>query len=175
MSRITQVGSSIVTIVLATLLISVGCGRKKTHPAPQGPVPLAKMKAFGNEIYPLANGDAYLLNQYNEQLYYLSRGAGRRVEGVELRGLDPTIFPLANGAAYLASSDHSNLRLYYLIEDRAIEVKEAEKSSSTLSPDSPSREGFLWAQAQATNTRFRRYKSTVEDQQQADEPERDDY
>jgi hypothetical protein len=131
------------------------------------------MKSFGNEVYSLANGDAYLINQYEEQLFYLSQGVAMRMRGVELRGIDPTIYPLANGAAYLVSSDDSNLRLYYLVADRAVEVKETAQAPSAQMLKTPSREGFLWAQAQAADNRFQRFKRELEDQQLADEPERD--
>jgi len=157
-------------------MLAFGCGRKEAAaPKPTGPVPLAGMKSFGNEIYSLANGDAYLINQFDHQLFYLSQRVAVRVPGVDLGGLDPTIYPLANGAAYLVSSDRSKLRLYYLIADRAIEVRETAQSPSAQMLNEPSREGFLWAQAQAANIRHRRYKRNVEDRQPAEEPERDDY
>ena len=133
------------------------------------------MRSFGNEVYPLANGDAYLVNQYDKQVFYLSQGEAVRVQGINVRGLDPTIYPLANGAAYLTSSDQSRLRLYYLVGDHAVEVKEEARRSSAESLSTPSREGFLWAQAQATNIRFQRHKRDMEDQQPADEPDREDY
>jgi hypothetical protein len=164
----------IVSGVLLTL--ATNCGREEAPlPGPRGPVPLTKIESFGNEIYPLSNGDAYLLNQHDEQLFFLTHGIAVRVDGVDLRGLDPTIYPLANGAAYLASSDNSNLRLYYLVRGNAEEVKESSQVPSAQSREAPSREGFLWAQAQAANIRLQRNRRNEEEQQTSEEPERDDY
>ncbi|MEO8382709.1 MAG: hypothetical protein ABI779_23830 [Acidobacteriota bacterium] len=162
-------------IAVALAVVALSCSRKVAPPPPRGPVSLASLRSFGNEIYSLANGDAYLINQYDDQLFYLREGAAVRVRDVELSGREPTIYPLANGAAYLVSSGHSKLLMYYLVADRAVEVKEADPRQLSRSPMTQSQEGFLWAQAQATNSRYQRYKRKVEDEQPGDEPERDDY
>lgn len=166
-----RAGLSTVGFALAVLIIA--CDQKEAAPSPRGPLPLVGMSPFGNEVYPLANGDAYLINQYDKQLFYLSEGVAVRVHGVDVQGLDPTIYPAANGAAYLACAYDSNLRLYYLVGDRAIEVKEAAQRPATQSLAAPSREGFLWAQAQSAHMRYQRQKRDTEDDQPADEPERD--
>lgn len=162
-------------IAVALGAFAFSCSREESAPPPRGPVSLANLRSFGNEIYSLANGDAYLLNQYDDGLFYLREGAAVRVQKVELSGLEPTIYPLASGAAYLVSSRDSKLRVYYLLADRAVEVKEGEPSSLGVSQMTPSQEGFLWAQAQASKSRYERYKRKVEDEQPSDEPERDEY
>lgn len=151
------------------------CDRERAQPSPpRGPLALTKVSSSGSEVYPLARGDAYLINQFDEQLFYLAEGVAVRVNGVDLRGLDPTVYPLANGAAYLVSSDSSSLRLYYLVADKAIEVKEAPRVVPRQSSAEPSRDGFLWAQAQAANLRYQQQKDAIENPPPDDQPERND-
>lgn len=161
--------------VVFFLAVLASCGARKDVPAlPRGPVPLSSLTRFDNEVHPLANGDAYLINQIDDQLFFLSHGLAVRVDAVDLRGLDPTIYPLANGAAYLVSSDRKTLRLYYLVRERATEVKEVAHLPSVQHEETASREGFLWAQAQVAISAHRRAERNATEST-ADAPDHDDF
>jgi hypothetical protein len=160
-------------LAFATLLL-LNCGGRARQPAtPRAPVPLSQLSRFDNEIYPLANGDAYLVNGINDQLFLLSQGFAVRVTGVELRGPAPTIYPLPNGAAYLASADAVNFRLYYLVGTTVTKVKES-TDISFLPKHQASYEGFLWAQAQTASSKIRRQQRLAREEEESSE-QPDDY
>ncbi|MBI3697767.1 MAG: hypothetical protein HY238_23415 [Acidobacteria bacterium] len=109
------------------LLIS-GCSGKQDRTAskeePQVPLRLSQLSAYQNEVFPLANGNAYLVSLIDRQVFLLSKNRARRIHGIELDGIEATVYPLPDGAAYLVSSSGENLRLYHLLADKATPVDE---------------------------------------------------
>lgn len=115
----------------------------------------------------------YLINGFDEQLFFLSAGFAVRIDNVDLRAVEPTIYPLSNGGAYLVSADRKNLRLYYLDGVKATLVREGRWDSSAQRARPASRDGFLWAQAQASITRYRREHNL--DDIKSEPPQPDEY
>jgi hypothetical protein len=104
----------------------------------------------------------------------LSNDRASRIDGVELHGAEASIYPLPDGAAYLVSSNGQNLRLYYLLGDKATLVKDGPIERGAVSRERVSPEAFLWAQTQAALTRYRRVRAQAEAASEA-ASEPDDY
>jgi hypothetical protein len=110
-----------------------------------------------------------LVNNVDREIFLLSGNQAERITDVELNGFDATIYSLPNGAAYLVSSDGKNLRLYYLVGDKATSVQEGVMSAAATQRIAESTEAFLWAQNQAALTRERRAKADVDAPPERDE------
>jgi hypothetical protein len=126
------------------------------------PMKLDDLTDSSSEVFPLANGNAYLVDNIDQQLFLLSESRAQRVENVDLMGYEATAYPLPNGAAYLVSSDRHRLRLYYLDGAKAVLVQEGPIAADATRSKMNSAESFLWAQNQAALTRLRRAKSDAE-------------
>lgn len=156
-------------LLVATALLVVCCTDKDASaPVEARPVSLAASSGIGAEIFPLADGNAYLINSLESQLFFLSQGTAVRVQGVILGDVEQSIYPTATGAAYLISSDGSKMRLYYLAAATASEVKEVPDVAAAAAVGAASTEGFFWAQAQAATIRSRRIAADAEDRQTDD-------
>src|ERR1700730_9301746 len=117
--------------------------------ANKGPKQLAELTDLETEVFPLPNGNAYLVNNIDQQLFLLSEDKARRIDNVALSGIDATVYTLPNGAAYLVSSDGHRLRLYYLVGDKATLVQEGAIKDEAMERTSKSSDAYLWAQTQA--------------------------
>jgi len=87
-----------------------GCSGKQDRTGASRPVPLSQLAGFENEVFPLVNGNAYLVNVLDRQLFLLSKEKAARVDGVDMQGIDASVYPLPDAAAYLVSSDGHHLR-----------------------------------------------------------------
>jgi hypothetical protein len=115
----------------------------------KGPKLLAELTDLETEVFPLPNGNAYLVNNIDQQLFLLSEDRAKRVDNVVLSGIEATVYTLPNGAAYLVSSDGQRLRLYYLVGDKANLVQEGAIKDEAMQRTSKSSEAYLWTQTQA--------------------------
>jgi hypothetical protein len=131
---------------------------------------LSKLSQYDNEIYPLANGNAYLINEIDEQLFLLSGDKAQRITAVTSLGFAPTVFALPDGAAYLASSDGTNLKLYHLVGTTATLVREGQITASSANAPPLNHEKFYWSQAQVAMKRVRRL---TKDEREPPEPPED--
>ncbi len=140
--------------IVAIVLVIAGCHRKAEPTHRSGPIPLNQLSEFDDEVFPLANGDAYLLNVLDQQLFFLSKGTATRVVGARLEAVEASIYPLADGTAYLVSGLEGHLRLYHLNGATAILVKEGRLLADIRRPADST--GFAWAEAQAALRRLRK-------------------
>jgi hypothetical protein len=134
---------------------------------PMRPTSLSELTDIETEVFPLPNGNAYLVNSIDQQLFLLSGDRAKRVDDVVFSGDEVTVYSLPSGAAYLVSSDGHRLRLYYLLADKATLVQEGAITQEAMERTSNSSESFLWVQAQAALLRQRR---TAADAREPDDP-----
>jgi len=134
---------------------------------PMRPTSLSELTDIETEVFPLPNGNAYLVNSIDQQLFLLSGDRAKRVDDVVFSGDEVTVYSLPSGAAYLVSSDGHRLRLYYLLADKATLVQEGAITQEAMERTSNSSESFLWVQAHAALLRQRR---TAADAREPDDP-----
>jgi hypothetical protein len=115
-------------------------------------------------VFPLPDGTAYLVSSSEQSLFLLSGDRAKRVENVQLSGLDATVYSLPNGAAYLSSSDGHRLLLYYLVGDKATLVEEGPIAEHALQRPARPSEAYLWTQIQAARVLQRRAKADEDPQ-----------
>jgi len=166
--RTHRVSGMRICVFAATFLIC-GCSGKQDRTAETLPLPLSKLSGYENEVFPVANGNAYLVSGIERQLFLLSKDRASRIDGIELNGAEASIYPLPDGAAYLVSSNGETLRLYYLIGDKATPVQEGPIERGAVSRKSASSEAFLWVQTQAVLARYRRARTEAETASQTDD------
>lgn len=158
--------------ITAVALFLLACQTKGSAPKEDDlsarPKSFAQIEDSENEIFPLANGNAYLVNQFSEQLFLISKAQALRVKGVQMRGFETSIFPLPDGSAYLTGSNGRNLRVYHLVDANAFEVKEVPALISEAKPLSMATDSYLWCQLQSANMRVRRTNAKL-DQPHSDE------
>jgi hypothetical protein len=83
--------------VFAATLLVCGCSGKQDR-AVEG---LPQLSGYENEVSPVANGNAYLVNvtEGQGQLFLLPKDRASRIGGIELRGGDASVYPLCAGSA----------------------------------------------------------------------------
>lgn len=152
--------------IMAAFISVAGCSPKheitKKGEGKALPIKFAELTDSDSEVFPLANGNAYLVDNTDQQLFLLSESRAQRVENVEMMGFDATVYSLPSGAAYLVSSDGQRLRLFYLDGTKATLVQEGPVAVGAMRPKMNSAESYLWAQSQAAFTRLRRAKADVD-------------
>jgi hypothetical protein len=130
-----------------------GCSSKQHEDrhieANKGPRPLAELTDLETGVFPLPNGNAYLVSNLDQQLFLLSEGKAKRVDNVDLSGIEATVYTLPNGGAYLVSSDGQRLRLYFLVGDKATLVQEGAITDEAIQRAAKSSDAYLWSQTQA--------------------------
>src|SRR5260370_39821919 len=87
-----------ICVFAATFLIC-GCSGKQDRTAETLPLPLSKLSGYENEVFPVANGNAYLVSGIERQLFLLSKDRASRIDGIELHGAEASIYPLPDGGA----------------------------------------------------------------------------
>lgn len=155
--------------IAAAGVLLFGCPQKNPRPSnevakDQGPALFSELWDFETEVFPLPNGNAYLVSRFDKQLFLLSGDRAKRIDGIQLSPLETTVYPLPDSAAYLASSDGSHLRLYYLVADRATLVQEGAIASAALERTPSPSVAFLWTQLQAAVSRERRTRKLASGQ-----------
>ena len=129
-----------------------GCPHKQVDrdiESNNGPRQLSELMDMETEVFPLPNGNAYLVNNIDQQLFLLSEDRAKRVDNVALSGIEATVYTLPNGGAYLVSSDGQHLRLYYLVGDKATLVQEGAITDEAIRRAAKSSDAYMWAQTQA--------------------------
>jgi hypothetical protein len=151
---------------MAAFISVAGCSPKheftKKGKCKALPIKFAELTDSDSEVFPLANGNAYLVDDMDQQLFLLSESRAQRVENVDLQGFEATAYPLPNGAAYLVSSDSQRLRLYYLDGARATLVQEGPVATGAMQSKMSSAESYLWTQGQGALTQLRHAKANAE-------------
>jgi hypothetical protein len=117
--------------------------------ANKGTRPLAELTDLETEVFPLPNGNAYLVSNLDQQLFLLSEGRAKRVDNVDLSGIEATVYTLPTGSAYLVSSDGQHLRLYFLVGDKATLVQEGVIPDDAIQRAAKSSDAYQWSQTQA--------------------------
>jgi hypothetical protein len=136
----------------------------------KGPRPFSELTDMEAEVFPLPNGNAYLVSNLDQQLFLLSDGKAKRVDNVDLSGIDATVSTLPNGGAYLVSSDGQHLRLYFLVGDKATLVQEGAITDEAIQRVAKSSDAYQWSQTQAALIEKRR---AVANSDQATTPDDD--
>lgn len=155
--------------IAAAIVPLFACSEKPHSPAnpaeTRSPLSLSQLFDMGNEVFPLPNGNAYLVSSFDRQLFLLSGDRAKRVDGVQLSIVETTIYPLPNSGAYLVSSDGSHLRLYYLVADSATLVQEGVIAQAALERTSVPSMAFLWSQLQTAVAAERRARKLPSDRE----------
>lgn len=163
----------IVAISVSSFLF--GCSHKQHADSEikdnKEPKQLAELSDLETEVFPLPNGNAYLVDNIDQQLFLLSEDRAKRVDNVVLSGIEATVYTLPNGAAYLVSSDGQRLRLYYLVGDRATLVQEGAIKDEEIERTSKSPDAYLWTQTQAALLGKRRAIASAQTMTSDEKPE----
>jgi hypothetical protein len=141
----------IVTITVSGLFF--GCSSKqhadRDIEADKVPRRFSELTDLDTEVFPLPNGNAYLVSNMDQQLFLLSDDKAKRVDNVALSGIEATVYTLPNGGAYLVSSDGQHLRLYFLVGDKATLVQEGAIKDEAMQRAAKSSDAYQWVQTQA--------------------------
>lgn len=151
--------------ILVSLLLSGCYGKPPPKNVPhevRAATALAELADSDTEVFPLSNGNAYLINNIDQQLFLLSGSQAERIPNADLDGFDASIYTLPNGSAYLVSSKGTKLRLYYLVGNKATLVQESAIPPEAMQGTTGTREAYLWAQNQAILARQHHAKAAAE-------------
>jgi hypothetical protein len=154
-----------VTVLCLTAAVLVsGCTKKAPTPEVHS---VATSPASSADVYPLANGGAYLVAEFEDgmEVFSLAGDASVRVAGLKPLTARPDVYPLADGNAYLVSQTPELPNIYLLVGATATPVRDA-KTMTEIRREGVSA-GFAWASYQAERTRARRgarMRSEEEDQ-----------
>lgn len=174
--RLMNCRSAVLTLFL---LVFLACERQQTEQKPKPGVPETPFQeAIGmGEVYPLANGSAYLTSLFGP-VFYFENGVVEKVQGLP-PDADGELTALADGTALLALQATNNpSALYWLQGTRATIVSEGSVDRQTALQ--VNREGFLFAENQRLKRRLAEASAelaSVQDaaDQPADEAEEPDY
>lgn len=114
------------------------------------------------QIYPLADGSAYLAS-YVGPVFHISGRVAQRVEGLPEESRMYDLVPLADGSALLSNRFGNPPELYSLRGTQATPV--ALGDSIAKSPPSVSTEGFLFAENQRLRAELDEVTSRLDDMQ----------
>lgn len=160
--------SAVLTLFLFVVL---ACDHRRADQRPEPSVPETPFQEAidRGEIYPLANGSAYLTSLFGP-VFYVENGVAEKVQGLPPAYGELT--SLADGTALLALQAINKPVLYWLQGTRATIVSEGNVTQQAALQ--LSREGFLFAENQRLKRRLAEASTELASAQEAAESPTDE-
>jgi hypothetical protein len=146
-SRLRHIFAVATILVVTAGLGLIGCSKKdssKQRHTKKQPGSDFQSSLLGGELYPLANGPAYLVG-FAGKVFFISGDSATPVKGLENLGI-AEVYPLSDGTALLINlAGTASTAMYLLRDDTATPVRETAQARQ-ISLSENYREGFLFVE-----------------------------
>jgi hypothetical protein len=151
-------------ILVVALLLACGNPPDHTSAGAARPRPRFDSLKSSSYVYPLADGNAYMLAGEGETLsvFYLKKQQAIAVSGVQVASSQNEIYPLADGSAYLVC-EGEGVVVFHLEGPKAKRVDEVSSLRESTGAFPPTSAGFAWAVLQSEHTRARKAEREKEE------------
>lgn len=143
-------------VLALTALFAQGCS-KDEPPRANSPKQFSDIALSSNDVYPLADGGAYLVADFNDEtkIYFLSDSSAQLVT-LPKTSDSADIYPLAGGDAYLALAPDAKTQMYHLVGVTATLVTDKLPPAQAVLSKKPFADRFAWVSNQSLRTAQKR-------------------